>query len=200
MLILASKSATRKSLLENAGLRFSVASAGIDEREIEQAALTRGENRAGLARLLAETKALAVSAMTPAALVIGADQTLDFQGHGFHKPLDGDDAASRLMAMAGKSHQLHSGVALARQGSIVWSTVETAVLTFKPFDRKTLDRVLDREGEAILDSVAAYRLEGPSIRLFERIEGDYFTILGLPLLPLLAALEQHAPHIFEPGS
>lgn len=200
MLILASKSTTRKSLLENAGLRFSVASAGVDEREIEQAALTSGENRAGLASLLAQAKALAVSAMTPQALVIGADQTIAFQHQGLHKPLDRQDAAERLMAMAGKSHQLHSGVALARGGKIVWSAVETAVLTFKPFTRKTVDRVLDLEGEAIFDSVAAYRLEGPSIRLFERIEGDYFTILGLPLLPLLAALEQHAPESFEPGS
>lgn len=200
MLILASKSTTRKSLLENAGLRFSVASAGLDEREIEKAALTGGENRAGLARILAEAKALAVSAMAPEAMVIGADQTLDFEGHGSHKPLDREDAATRLMAMAGQSHELHSGVALARGGKIVWSTVETAVLTFKNFDRATLDRVLDLEGEAILDSVAAYRLEGPSIRLFETIKGDYFTILGLPLLPLLAALEQHAPQIFEPGS
>lgn len=200
MLILASKSTTRKSLLENAGLRFSVASAGLDEREIERAALTGDENRSGLARLLAEAKALAVSAMAPEAMVIGADQTLDFDGHGFHKPVDREDAATRLMEMAGQSHELHSGVALARGGQVVWSAVETAVLTFKHFDRATLDRVLDLEGEAILDSVAAYRLEGPSIRLFETIKGDYFTILGLPLLPLLAALEQHAPQIFEPGS
>jgi septum formation protein len=200
MLILASKSTTRKSLLENAGLRFSVASAGVDERKIEETALTEGENRAGLARRLAQAKALAISTMTPQAMVIGADQTIAFEGQGLHKPQDRADAAERLLSMAGKSHQLHSGVALARGGHIVWSAVETAVLTFKPFDRKTLDRVLDLEGEAILDSVAAYRLEGPSIRLFERIEGDYFTILGLPLLPLLAALEQHAPEIFEPGS
>jgi septum formation protein len=200
MLILASKSTTRKSLLENAGLRFSVASAGVDEREIERTALTQGENRAGLARHLAEAKALAISASSPQATVIGADQTIAFEGQGLHKPHDRDDAAERLMGMAGKSHQLHSGIALARNGEIVWSIVETAVLTFKPFGRKTLDRVLDLEGEAILDSVAAYRLEGPSIRLFERIEGDYFTVLGLPLLPLLAALEQHAPQVFEPGS
>ncbi|AEQ53319.1 Maf family protein [Pelagibacterium halotolerans] len=200
MLILASKSATRKTLLENAGLAFSTAGAGIDEREIENAALTGGENRAGLARLLAEAKALAVSTMTPAAFVIGADQTIAFEGHGLHKPRDRDDATERLMAMAGKSHELHSGVALARAGNIVWSTVETAVLTFKSFDRTMLDSVLDLEGAAILDSVAAYRLEGPSIRLFERIEGDYFTILGLPLLPLLAALEQYAPEVFGPRS
>lgn len=197
MLILASKSRTRRTLLENARLRFSVASAAVNEREIERDLLTAGSNRAVLAKKLAEAKALAVSGENPNALVIGADQTLDFQGEGFHKPADRQEAAARLMAMAGKSHELHSGVALARGGTIVWSTVETAKLTFKPFSRRTLEMVLDLEGEAILDSVAAYRLEGPSIRLFKSIKGDYFTILGLPLLALLDALERHAPHVLE---
>lgn len=197
MLILASKSQTRRTLLENAGLRFSVASASIDEREIETGLLTADPNRAALAGGLAEAKAVAVSARNPRAWVIGADQTLDFEGRGFHKPTDRAEAAERLMAMAGKAHQLHSGVALAREGAIVWSAVETATLRFKSFSRQTLQTVLDLEGEAILASVAAYRLEGPSIRLFEAIEGDYFTILGLPLLPLLDALERHAPQLLE---
>ncbi|WP_417579043.1 Maf family protein [Pelagibacterium sp.] len=200
MLILASKSTTRKTLLENAGLVFSLASPGIDERKIETMALTQNENRAGLARILAEQKALAVSVAQRGAMVIGADQTLEFDGKALHKPSDRVEARARLLAMAGKSHQLHSGVALARDGKIVWSLVATADLTFKQFDSSTVDAVLDREGDAILDSVAAYRLEGPSIRLFERIEGDYFTILGLPLLELLAALEQHAPESLEPAS
>jgi septum formation protein len=200
MLILASKSQTRRTLLNNAGLRFSVASAPLDEREIEQRLLTLDPNRAALARGLAEAKALAVSAENPDALVIGADQTLDFEGRGFHKPADRDEASRRLMAMAGQSHALHSGVALAQGGAIVWSAVETATLTFKRFSRQTLDMVLDLEGDAILDSVAAYRLEGPSIRLFAAIKGDYFTILGLPLLALLDALERHAPQTLEVGS
>lgn len=199
MLILASKSQTRRTLLNNARLRFSVASAPLDEREIEQRLLTLDPNRAALARGLAEAKALAVSAEHPDALVIGADQTLDFEGSGFHKPADRDEAARRLMAMAGRSHELHSGVALAQGGAIVWSTVETATLTFKRFSRQMLDTVLDLEGDAILDSVAAYRLEGPSIRLFAAIKGDYFTILGLPLLALLDALERHAPQTLEVG-
>lgn len=199
MLILASKSQTRRTLLNNAGLRFSVASAPLDEREIEERLLTLDRNRAALARGLAEAKALAVSAENPDALVIGADQTLDFAGSGFHKPANRDEAADRLMAMAGRSHELHSGVALAQGGAIVWSTVETATLTFKRFSRQTLDTVLDLEGDAILDSVAAYRLEGPSIRLFAAIKGDYFTILGLPLLALLDALERHAPQTLEVG-
>lgn len=199
MLILASKSSARKTLLDNAGLRFSVASAPIDEREIEAELLTGEANRAALAKRLAEAKALAVSAENPQALVIGADQTLDFGGKGFHKPADRQEAAERLMAMAGTAHRLHSGVALARGGALLWSSVEAATLTMKSFSRETLDAVLDLEGEAILDSVAAYRLEGPSIRLFGAIEGDFFTILGLPLLPLLAALEKHAPEVFLPS-
>lgn len=199
MLILASKSSARKTLLDNAGLRFSVASAPIDERGIETKLLTKGANRAALAKALAEAKALAVSTEKPQAVVIGADQTLDVGGMGFHKPADHRAAAERLMAMAGNAHRLHSGVALARGGELLWSCVETATLTMKPFSRQTLDAVLDLEGDAILDSVAAYRLEGPSIRLFESVEGDYFTILGLPLLPLLAALETHAPEIFRPS-
>lgn len=198
MLILASKSQTRKTLLDNAQLRFSVASADVDEREIEKAFLTDNPNRAGLARALAEAKALAVSRGRPEAMVIGADQALDFAGRGFNKPKDRAEAEARLMEMAGKAHDLHSGVALARGGEIVWSHVETATLTFKPFSRETLRTVLDLEGVEILHSVAAYRLEGPSIRLFERIEGDYFTILGLPLLPLIAALERLAPQTLEP--
>jgi len=197
MLILASKSPTRKTLLDNAGLRFSVQGAPIDEREIESRLLTEHANRAGLARELAEAKALAVSAQHLGAVVIGADQTLDFRGKGFHKPENRAEAAERLMEMAGTSHQLHSGVALARDGALLWSAVESATLTFRQFSRQTLDAVLDLEGDAILASVAGYRLEGPSIRLFESVEGDYFTILGLPLLPLLAALEQHAPEIFR---
>lgn len=196
MLILASQSPTRKTLLNNAGLRFTAVVAPIDERETEQTALTRDPNRAALARTLAEAKALAVSQSRPEAMVIGADQTLDFGGHDVHKPVSRAQAANQLMAMAGTSHTLHSGVALARAGQIVWSTVGTATLRFKPFSRQTLDAVLDLEGDAILGSVGAYRLEGPSIRLFSAIEGDYFTILGLPMLALLDALERYAPEVF----
>lgn len=195
MLILASQSPTRKTLLENAGIRFSVVSAPIDERAIESQLLTGQSNRAALARHLAQAKALAVSAGRPDALVIGADQTLDMAGRGLNKPATLAEAGDRLMTMAGTAHHLHSGVALARAGAVLWSTVESATLTFKPFTRAQLDRVLALEGEAILASVGGYRLEGPSVRLFERIEGDYFTILGLPLLALLDALEQNAPDL-----
>ena len=197
MLILASKSATRKTLLDNAGLAFSVASAPIDEHEIETRLLTAGENRKGLAKELAKAKALAVSATRPGAWVIGADQTLTFGDEIVHKPRDFEDAVDRMTQMAGESHHLHSGAALARDGEIVWSCVQSAVLTVKPLARAQIGAILAREGEAILSSVGGYRLEGPSVRLFSHIEGDYFTILGLPLLALLAAIETHAPELVE---
>jgi septum formation protein len=190
MLILASESPTRKALLLGAGQRFESRPAPIDERAIENEVLGKGPR--AVAQKLAEAKALAVSGLAHDALVIGADQVLGFSEQ-LHKPRDLADARRQLWALRGKSHHLHSGVALARGGDLLWSTVETATLTMRAFSEAELDEVLAAEGEAVLGSVGSYRLEGPSIALFERIEGDYFTILGLPLLPLLAALRTHAP-------
>lgn len=192
MLILASKSAARKALLSGAGLRFETSPAQIDERALEAEVLGKGENAPAVARRLAEAKALAVSA-SRSGVVIGADQVLALDGELLHKPADLAAAAGQLDRLAGRTHFLHAGIALAARGGLLWSTTETAALTMRRFDRQERDLVLDLEGPAVLSSVGAYRLEGPSIRLFERIEGDYFTILGLPLLPLLAALRQHAP-------
>ena len=190
MLILASQSATRKALLSGVGLRFESSPAPIDERAIENGLL--GKHPRALAQQLAGEKALAVSRLDPEATVIGADQVLAFTRL-LHKPADLVDARNQLMALRGLTHHLHAGVALARNGEIVWSDVETAALTFREFEEAELDRVLAREGEGVLASVGGYRLEGASIQLFERIEGDYFTILGLPLLKLLAALRRYAP-------
>jgi septum formation protein len=190
MLILASQSATRKALLTGAGLSFESSPAPIDERAIEASLV--GKHPRGLAERLAEEKALAVSRLHPDAMVIGADQVLAFTRL-LHKPADLADARTQLLALRGLTHHLHAGVALARNGEIVWSDVETAALTLREFEEHELDRVLALEGEGVLTSVGGYRLEGASIQLFERIEGDYFTILGLPLLKLLAALRRHAP-------
>jgi len=192
MLILASKSAARKALLSGAGLRFETSPAQIDERALEAEVLGKGENAPAVARRLAEAKALAVSA-SRSGVVIGADQVLALDGELLHKPADLAAAGGQLDRLAGRTHFLHAGIALAARGALLWSTTETAALTMRRFDRQERDLVLDLEGPAVLSSVGAYRLEGPSIRLFERLEGDYFTILGLPLLPLLAALRQHAP-------
>ena len=201
MLILASQSAARKALLAGAGLSFSTARADIDERALEDDFRAAGTGAASIALALAEAKALAVSDRQKSAFVIGADQTLALGEELLHKPADRDDAARQLDRLRGRSHQLHAGVALARNGQIPWSGVETATLTLREFSATERDDVLDREGEAILGCVGSYRLEGPSIRLFEKVDGDYFTILGLPLLPLLAAMRLHAPHLLsEPAA
>lgn len=195
MLILASQSSARRALLAGTGLRFETSPAQIDERALEAEVLGKGGDAPIVARRLAEAKALAVS-LTRRGVVIGADQVLADDGELLHKPEDLAAAAAQLDRLAGRTHYLHAGVALALAGRLLWSTIETASLTMRDFDAAERDAVLALEGRGVLGSVGAYRLEGPSIRLFEQIEGDYFTILGLPLLPLLAALRQHAPETF----
>ena len=189
MLVLASESPIRKALLSGAGLTFEARSAGVNERLIESQAVANGADAPSVATRLAATKALAVEGE----VVIGADQMLVLDGAILHKTAD---ARGRLDELRGKTHLLHAGVALARNGAIVWSDVDTARLTMHDFTDAERDRVLDLEGPGVVSSVGAYRLEGPSVRLFARVEGDYFTILGLPLLRLLAALRTHAPEVF----
>jgi septum formation protein len=193
MLILASQSDTRKALLQQAGLAFSTAPAHIDERSLERAALEAGGDGRDVALLLAERKAAAVAATNPGAIVIGADQTQSLGTELLHKPADRAEAAAQLDHLRGKTHRLHAAVTLVRDDLLLWSDIQTAELTMRDFSPAERDEVLDREGAAILTSVGGYRLEGPSIRLFETVTGDYFTILGLPLLPLLAALRSLAP-------
>lgn len=193
MLILASKSTARKALLQQAGLRFTAAPASIDERLLETATIDAGGDGRDVALLLAQRKAAAVASANPGAIVIGADQTLSLGTELLHKPVDRTAAAAQLDRLKGKTHRLHAAVALARDDLLLWSDVQTAELTLRDFSDAERDDVLAREGDAVLDSVGSYRLEGPSIRLFETVSGDYFTILGLPLLPLLAALRDIAP-------
>lgn len=193
MLILASQSQTRKALLQQAGLHFSSAPADIDERAIETAAVEAGGDGRDVALLLAQKKAMSVASAHAGAFVIGADQTLSLGTELLHKPEDRSAAAIQLDRLKGKTHRLHAAVSLVRDGEILWADVQTAELTMRDFSDAERDDVLDREGAAILSSVGGYRLEGPSIRLFETVTGDYFTILGLPLLPLLAALRSFAP-------
>lgn len=193
MLILASQSATRKALLQQAGIDFSNVPASIDERAVEASVLAAGGDGRDVALRLAESKAAAVAVAHPGAIVIGADQTLSLGTELLHKPQDRAEAAAQLDHLRGKTHRLNAGVALVRDSTLLWSGVDTAELTMREFSSAERDEVLDREGDAILASVGGYRLEGPSIRLFETVTGDYFTILGLPLLPLLAALRAVAP-------
>ncbi|WP_417309007.1 Maf family protein [Devosia sp.] len=194
-LILASRSAARNALLAATALRFSASPAQIDERALEAEVLGKSGTRQMVAEALAIAKARAGAAAHPGAVVIGADQVLALYGTLLHKPVTSENARRQLDQLAGRTHQLHAGVALVKDGTVLWSAVETATLTMRGFSPAERDAVLAAEGEGIFDCVGAYRLEGPSVHLFERIEGDYFTILGLPLLPLLAALRQHAPEV-----
>ncbi len=197
MLILASQSPARIALLSAAGLRFAACPAPIDERALEARELGKGAQAPELARALAEAKALAVAAEHPGATVIGADQVLALGSELLHKPADAAAARVQLDRLQGRTHTLVCGVAMAQDGVTVWSDVASAALSMRAFSTAERDRILALEGDRVLGAVGAYRLEGPSVQLFERIEGDYFTILGLPLLPLLAALRAHAPQLLE---
>jgi len=192
-LILASGSAVRAMLLRQAGLAFEIRDSLVDEDEVKKgfAASDNWADTDALALKLAGEKALAVSRTDPGALVIGADQILSCDGRRYDKPRDMAEARANLETFRGRTHILHSGVALAKDGAIVWGLGDRARLTMRGFTPEFLDGYLAALGEKIRSSVGCYQLEGPGIQLFERIEGDYFTILGLPLLPLLAALRHH---------
>jgi septum formation protein len=185
-LILASQSRARQALLTNAGISFEAVTAEIDERAVQQVS---GLSAPGeIASLLAREKALSVSARLPGKFVIGADQTLALGERLFSKPAGRAQAAEQLRALAGRSHELHSAVAVARDGKILFEAVAIAGMTMRRLSEAEIDVYLDEAGDAVTSSVGAYQLEGLGVHLFERIEGDHFTILGLPLLPLLAFL------------
>ncbi len=187
-IILASTSPFRRALLENAGVAFSVDRPRIDERAIEETTQGSGVTPAEIALILAQAKAEEVSARHPESLVIGSDQTLSFEDELLHKPKDMDEARRRLLAFSGRTHFLNSAVAIARGGDMIWSHVAEAAMTMRPLDPAFVGRHLARVGDRALTSVGAYQVEGEGIQLFERIDGDHFTIVGLPLLPLLKAL------------
>lgn len=189
-LILASKSQSRAALLNNAGLTFDTMAAEIDERAAEQPLIEAGGSPQDIAELLAEVKAMDVSERNPGKLVIGADQTLGFGDKRFNKPVDDAAARAQLLEMAGKSHQLHSAVACVKDGETLWRYVSTATLTMREISPEEVGRYMARVGDQVRSSVGCYQLEGLGVQLFEKIEGDYFTILGLPLLPLLSYLRR----------
>jgi septum formation protein len=185
-LILASQSRTRQMLLANAGIDFETVPAEIDERAVQQASGLSAPS--DIAALLAREKALWVSSRRPGQFVIGADQTLALGLRLFNKPAGRAQGAEQLRSLAGHRHELHSAVAVAREGKILFADISMAGMIMRQLDETEIDDYLDAAGQAVTSSVGAYQLEGLGVHLFERIEGDHFTILGLPLLPLLAFL------------
>jgi septum formation protein len=187
-LVLASRSVARRTLLQAAGIAVELKPADLDERSVEANALSQGP--AAIAAFLAREKAAAVAALCPGRLVLGADQTLALGARRFSKPVDRASARAQLAALCGRTHELHSAIAFVQDATVLFEHVDTARLTMRSFSQHFLDHYLDDVGTAATASVGAYQIEGPGIQLFERIDGDYFTILGLPLFPALDFLRQ----------
>ena len=189
-IVLASKSAARRAVLDGAGVAYEAITAGVDEDAVKAAMLAEGANAREIADALAELKAIKVSRSHPG-FVVGADQTLELEGELYDKAETVEEARARLRLLRGKPHKLHSAVVVAKDGAPIWREVVTATLTMRDFSDAFLDDYLADEGEAALGSVGCYRLEGRGVQLFSRIDGDYFTILGLPLMGLLDLLRRH---------
>ena len=187
-LILASKSPFRAMLMKNAGMEFSSQAAQVDERALEAPLQDSGVTPEDVALILAEAKALDVSSSNKDALVIGSDQTLSLGDKVFHKPANMADARRHLLALSGQTHQLNSAVVLAINNTTVWRHVSVARLTMRKLTPAFIGRHLAKTGDVILSSVGAYQYEREGVHLFDQIDGDYFTIVGLPLIPLLAEL------------
>jgi septum formation protein len=188
-LVLASRSAARRTLLQAAGIPIELCPADIDERGVE--AQAHLQDPAAVATVLAREKAAFVAKLHPGRLVLGADQTLALGAERFSKPADRVAARDQIKALAGRTHELHAALAFVQDDAVLFAHVETARLTMRSFTDEFLDRYLDAVGDAALTSVGGYQLEGLGVQLFERIEGDYFTILGLPLLRALDFLRRH---------
>jgi septum formation protein len=186
--VLASASAVRAALLAQAGVGFAVATVRLDEEAVRHSLAAEGASPRDMADALAEMKAMRVSARHPGALVIGCDQVLALGREVFGKPADLSEARQHLMTLRGREHRLLSAVVVCRDGEPLWRHVGEARMTMRDFTDGWLDGYLTRQAEGICDTVGAYRIEEEGVRLFSRIEGDYFSILGLPLLPLLSWL------------
>lgn len=189
-LVLASGSPFRKAMLESAGVPVEAVPADLDERALEAPLKDSGASPEDVASVLAEAKAVEVSERKPGRLVLGCDQTLSLGDEIFHKPADMEGARRHLLALSGKTHQLNSAAVLARDGKVLWRHVGVASLTMRRLEPAFIGRHLARVGDKALQSVGAYQVEGEGIQLFEKIEGDHFTIVGLPLLAVMAELRR----------
>lgn len=190
-LILASSSSVRARLLREAGLSFETHPARVDEDAIKQAMLGEGAKPRDIADTLAELKATRISSRYPNAMVIGADQILVCEDKLFSKPRDMNEARGHLETLSGKRHDLVTAAVIARAGSVIWRRVDIVKLTVRDLSPAFISDYLERAGEDALESVGCYRLEGLGVQLFQKIDGDYFTILGLPLLAILDFLRLH---------
>ena len=184
-IILASQSQTRIALLRNAGVAFEAMPSRVDERKVAEPLINGGKSPGEIALALAEAKASGLAKADREAFVIGADQTLDLGGLLWTKPETMDAARSQLMQLSARTHVLHSAVVGAHRGSVAWRYLDSVEMTMRALSLGEIRAYLDTVGETALTSVGAYPVEGPGIQLFDRIDGDYFSILGLPLLPLL---------------
>jgi septum formation protein len=188
--ILASQSPFRAQILKQAGLQFSQENADIDERAIEASIGNEPLPPDDLAILLAEVKAQDVSLRNSSALTLGCDQTLSLGDELFHKAKDMEEARRRLLTFSGKTHQLNSALVLVKNGETIWRHVSIAHLTMRELSPQFIGQYLANVGEKVLSSVGVYQIEGEGVQLFDKIEGDYFTIIGLPILPLLEKLRE----------
>jgi septum formation protein len=189
-LLLASTSATRRALVEAAGIPVETEDPGVDERAVEEPLRASGVSTADVALHLAQAKALAVSTRHRGRLVLGGDQTLACGDAAFTKPKDRAAAHDQLTRLAGRTHHLHSAAALARNGVIIFDVLASAALIMRVMEEAFIARYLAAAGEAVTRSVGGYQLEGLGVQLFSKIDGDHFTVLGLPLLPVLEALRR----------
>ncbi len=185
-LLLASRSSARLAVLRGAGLPVEARPVEIDERALEAEARGTGAAPDDVARVLAQAKALAASALAPGRVILGADQTLALGGDILHKPPTLEAARAQVRQLSGRTHVLHAAVAIVRDEEVLFETVETAQLTMRDLSDEAIESYFAAAGPQVIESVGAYQIEGPGVQLFERIDGDHFTILGLPILPVLA--------------
>lgn len=189
--VLASRSGPRARMLANAGVPFTVNAASVDETAIKKSMRITSADAADIAEILAATKAQQVSRNHGDNLVIGADQMLACDGEWFDKPTSLQDARNHLINLRGKTHELISAVCVVQGGAVLWHHIERARITMRPFSEGFIDKYVDKMGDNIMTTVGGYELEGVGAQLFSRVEGDYFTVLGMPLLPLLDFLRGH---------